>query len=572
MRVAITLTSLGALALVGACSFLTDFPDVETAPAGGNGGSGGAGSTATSTSDTSSSGLGGEGGGPPCTECRNCFPDGAVCPDVTTTDSYVLVAPPAMPDPMARIAWATDGAQLSGLDYVFVGTYSSQLSTPTGTITSTGTEQGGFVLRGGPSPFSFGTAVCTAGGTPANDEVFLNGVALAPGGTSLVIGGAFQGDKLALYSSTIDCAMPEGEVNGPAPLGDSNLVPFLVWVAADTGLVLKSLEPGVEEQDNNGYISDVTAAPNAPDPDRVVAIGLANGNPFDANPTDGDGFGFYLVSSDGVANPFYLAPLGVACTQPFGTFTLPGLRSAVATDSADDFVWAAGSGCLGDERSFLVRVPLMPDGSFGTPLEATYGRPGHPMSISEVAVSTAHVVVAGTYSGQPEADWLGNVSGFEPGDDGDAFVMAFDRALWTNEIRPKWFRRIRSQGDYPDGLDDATVDALVVDADRVSITGRVGEEGGIGAAYGCFTGPPLSRGRAYVAQLDEATGGVGWLRIDGFTELAVNDHFARGTALVPLSGAIVTATSTHGGMVLECGGSSVGANDEPLAHIRHYFY
>ncbi len=570
MRVAITLASLGALALVGACSFLTDFPDVETAPAGGNGGSGGAGSTATSTSDTSSSGLGGEGGGPPCTECRNCFPDGAVCPDVTTTDSYVLVAPPIMPDPMARIAWATDGAQLSGFDYVFIGTYSSELSTPTGTITSTGTQQGGFVLRGGPSPFSFGTAVCTDGGLPADDEVFMNGVALAPGGTSLVIGGAFQGDRMALYPSTIDCSGATGQVNSPTP-GDSNLVPFLVWAAAGTGSVLKSLEPGAELDNNNGYISDVAGLPNATDPDHVVAIGLANGNPFDGSTADIPGFGYYLVSSNGVANPFYLDPTSVECTERFDAFSLPGLRSAVAADT-DGFVWAAGSGCLGDERSFLVRVPVMPDGSFGTPVEAIYGRPGHPMSISKVAVSTPHVVVAGTYSGEPEESWLGTVSGFEPGDDGDAFVMAFDRVPWTNQLAPKWFRRIRSQGDHPDGLDDATVDALVVDSDRVSITGRIGEEGGIGAAYGCFTSPPLQRGRAYLAQLDEATGGVGWLRIDGFDLAPGDDHFARGTALVPLSGAIVTATSTHGEMLLECDGSSVGVNDAPLAHIRHYFY
>jgi hypothetical protein len=566
MRAAIALAPVGLVTLLGACSFLTDFPDIEPL-ASGSGGSGGAGSS-TSTGETTSTGLGGEGGGPPCTSCRTCYPDGAVCPETEPSASYVLTAPVSTPGPMARIAWVTDGAQLSGTDYALIGTFDTQLAMPGGPISANGTQQGGFVLRGGTAAdaYRFGAATC-AGGTAFNDEVFLNGVALTADGT-LVVGGGFQGDRLAFFSSTLDCAAPPSFIDSPTD-GDANIVPFVVWVNVETSNVIDALDPEIENQEENGYISDVAALAPADDADRVVAIGFANGNPFDAT-ADAPGFGYYLVSADGPTGEIFLDPISVECTTLYDEFTIPGLRSGVAVDDAG-VVWAAGAGCGTDRRSFLVKVPTSPDGTFGASVEAVFGDRDNPIAISKVAVSSAHVVVAGTYTGTPRAGWDVGVPGFEVGDEGDAFVMAFDRATWTNQVKPKWFRRIRSTSVHPMGLDDATVDALVVDSNRVSISGRIGSEGGIGAAYGCFTTPALGRGRAYVAQLAEDTGGVGWLRVDGYEVSGTTDRFARGTALVPLSGALISATSTHGEIVLECGGDSVGAGDAPLAHVRHFW-
>ncbi len=565
MRAAIAVAPLGLLLLLGACSFLTDFPDIEPLASSGGGGSGGG---ASSTGETTSTGLGGEGGGPPCTECRICFPDGAICPETEPSASYTLAAPASTPGPMARITWVTDGAQLSGTDYALIGTFNTELAMPGGPISANGTVQGGFVLRGGEDrdEYRFGAATC-AGGAPFSDEVFLNGVAFTPAG-ALVVGGGFQGDRLAFFSSTLDCASPPSFIDSPT-LGDANIVPFLVWVDAETSNVIDALDPEIEDQEENGYVSDVAALTLADDMDRVVAIGFANGNPFDGI-TDAPGLGYYLVSADGPTGENYLDPISVECATLYETNTIPGLRSGVAVDDAG-VVWAAGAGCGTDQRSFLVKVPTSPDGTFGAPTEATFGDRGNPIAISEVAVSSAHVVVAGTYSGTPRSTWTEGVPGFEPGDEGDAFVMAFDRATWTNQIKPKWFRRIRSTSVHPEGLDDATVDALVVDSNRVSISGRIGSEGGIGAAYGCFISEDLGRGRAYVAQLDENSGGVGWLRIDGYEVSGTADRFARGTALVPLSGALISATSTHGEIVLECGGDSVGAGDTPLAHVRHFW-
>lgn len=192
------------------------------------------------------------------------------------------------------------------------------------------------------------------------------------------------------------------------------------------------------------------------------------------------------------------------------------------------------------------------------------GAASDPIAITELAVSDEMVIVAGTYSGLPIPTLAGG--GDVPyGDDTEGFVMAFARSGWTNQSKPVWFSRIASDGG------PAQIDALAIDAGKVFVAGSIADGGGIGSAQGCFTSTPLGRGRAFFAQLSEGEGTLDWLHMDGFAATNVPDlsnHFARGTALLPRVGGLLTATSTHGEMLLDCGQGSTDANERPEAFVR----
>jgi hypothetical protein len=127
------------------------------------------------------------------------------------------------------------------------------------------------------------------------------------------------------------------------------------------------------------------------------------------------------------------------------------------------------------DRSFLT---LFSDDTLQNPETRLLGSTDNPIGITEVAASEAMVIVAGTYSGNPVT--LANGDDVPSGQTADGFVMAFTRAGWTNQADPVWFRRIASDGG------DARVETLATDGTRVFIGGRMGANGGIGNAEGCW--------------------------------------------------------------------------------------
>jgi hypothetical protein len=570
MQRAIFASFAATAATLGACAFFTDFPDVETAP-GGAGGSGGSTSTTPTTTTMSTTsdggggaGISGEGGMPPCEPCRNCYPSLEACPapmDEIEIESVAM----GTPGNQTRIVWTTDAVAV-GPNYLVVGTFGTELAAPYGLV-GNGNIQSGFLIRGDDATFTRGFGTCLANDTPNDDEVFMTSMTRLPDDT-VVLGGGFEGVDLVGFQGVLDCAAPH-IVNGPST--DEELVPFLVWWNPMNSTPLAQLEPPVSGTSGtaNGYISDVVYLTGSPG--RVAAVGIAEHDPFDGN-AGGGPINYYVVTAvDGGPAHEFVQLDGVTCDIIQDSTSLWGLRSSIASDINGD-AWVAAAGCGADDGTsglwFL-------DVGTGVPQimeSAAWGDPQNPFVATEVAVSETQVVIAGSYEGTPNRDWIG-VPGFEEGNDGDAFVMAFPlqdgMGPWNNTTPPTWFRRIRSDGTSDV---DATVEALIVADGAVWVAGKMAAEGGIGNNAGCFTNDALAGGRAYLAELDAGTGIVHFVKIEGFdTRGSAGEYpLAWGTALVHPQNQLIHAVSSMGNIKLDCFGGVPGDTNVPRSSIRRY--
>lgn len=581
-----TLFGLLTLSTTMACSFITDFRDVEdagqggepTTTTGGNGGNGGDGASGGNGGD---GGTGGDGGNivNPCSPCRNCFaPDADQCPNVPTIgESTVLATPdstPAAIGPTNNVI-INDGVRLDDSNdplVRFVGHFNVRTGAPeleVGNTSLIGAPGAGFVLdQDGELLLAAQACVDTAKFFP--DETFFFATALAPNSAAatddeLVIAGAFEGERAVLYTgaSAPDCEdLVSPQITGPA--GNRNdFTPFIAWFDAQTNELQRTLTPDTAEETRNGYLSDIAAlnGPGGP----VVGIGMASADPFSSEDFAGD-VHYYVVRADGPTNP-QVEVLDYRSCKADHYATLDGLRSGIAVDSEEQ-VWFAGTGCpfalgTGPDQSFLGRMNADLSG-----LEVrTLGAGNNSMGISRIAVSEDWVVVAGTYTGLP-IDEVTSRQDVPSGSDGDGFIMAFDRRTWNDGASPAWFKRI--------GVDDdpANITGLVIDNGRVFVSGRFGGNGDVVPEEVCFDSAAIGRGRAFFAMFSEETGDLDWLRIDGF-EAPVpdgneSDFIAQGTMVLPVTGAVYTATTSHGKMLFTCGESSTGDDDRTRAFLRKF--
>ncbi len=565
MRSAVFVAGLLASAALafGACSFVTDFPEIETLGGNGSGADNPGGNNTGGDSSGGGGGGGGDGGGGslPCVTaaCENCLTAPGSCPLLDPPIARLL-GPPSLPDPGAatyvdiiEIVQKANGPRYIGN---FRDAGAAGLETSGATLVM-GNQQAGIILGVEGEAIRLAGA-CDDSGVTGGDEVVFSGATVAD--DELVIAGVFEGGRMVFSTSTMDCSTSPF-VDAPTATG-TDFAPFLVWFDAATDTVDRSLEPGTSGKSlENGYLSDVAAMPGGA-VGRVAAIGAAGRNPFGTAAAFGGAYQYYvLVTAD--SSPTALEPLGLGTCGSFSQ--LDALRSSIAVDLSGG-IWAAGTGCtLGQEgspdRSFLT---LFSDDTLQNPETRLLGSTDNPIGITEVAASEAMVIVAGSYSGNPVT--LANGDDVPSGQTADGFVMAFTRAGWTNQADPVWFRRIASDGG------DARVETLATDGTRVFIGGRMGANGGIGNAEGCWASNAPGRGRSFFAQLDEGTGALDWLHVEGFEAAGAPDleqFVARGMALLPLStGGLLTATGSHGEMLLECGDSSTNADGRPEVLLR----
>lgn len=559
----------GLVSSLCACSFITDFRDVE-ALGGSAQGAGGSGVGASGAGGVGGAGGGGTGGFEVvCEACQNCLAvNSANCPTSTVMPT-VLAAPLSVPSTSAQSGVLVNDAFTIGGEPYFVGhfvdrTGANQFDIPGSTLSAQ--LSAGFVIDASGAVVSAASPCLNDGSGALGDETFFMSGAHVVNATKdeIVVAGAFEGERATFFNATQDCSAISGpHIAGP-PNNGMNFVPFLTWieVGGPSPLPRRSLTPIAASAGQNGYLSDVAAVPGT-NSGEVVAIGLAQINPFGVGPAINDAY--YLVRSSG-PNPSALEPLDFKSCKVNHFETLDGLRSSVAV-APDGEVWFAGSGCPSiapqndAERAFMGHA----SSDLATPVTRTFGNDTNLVSITEIAVSTSHVIVAGTYTGQV-VPTLMNDAPTDSGDEGDGFVMAFDRASWTDGSRPVWFRRIASDGG------PAQITGLVVDNGRVFVSGHVGDDATIAPVQSCISSNALGRGRALFAMMSEANGGLDWMRIEGAEPPEPDPagqqlFFATGTTIVPVNGAVYTATSSHGKMLLECGGNST-VDNKPKATLR----
>ncbi len=560
---------LTASALVSACAFVTDFGDVTAL-------SGGAGTGASSSTGGAggAGGTGGTGAGPSCTEaCVDCFAGSTACP-APAVDTFFFDAEVSSPldENSVRI---TDAFFSTLGEPRYVGSFIDRaggdtLTHPFGVLT--GSNAAGFLAK------EDGEIIGAAGkcnddnSTPVlGDEVFFNaGTAVddTPMNSKVVAVGAFEAEHVRFYDGDLDCSLNGTGIDSQDD--GMNFTPFIAWMDSASGAPQRSLAPAFASGTDLGYLSDVAALPSN-SPGRVAAIGVAAVRPFGPVGAFQDGFTYYVVSSNGIVAPQVL-PLPFHPCEANHYKGLSGLRSSIAVNQGTQ-VWVAGTGCAAPiaavdhpRRSFL-GVLSSNDGALSMPTAFRSfgnGDPSDTIAISEVAVSDGWVVVAGNYTGNP-VELAGSMPTATGSDDG--FVMGFPRANWDNGVPPSWFVRIASDGGPGD------VHALMIDNGRVFLAGDLADGGGIEGAQACFTSQSLGRGRAVFAQLDEATGALAWMRVDGFEPESggtLTNRFASGTAILADATFVVTVTSTHGEVDLGCTGGSTGLGDKPRSTVRAF--
>lgn len=570
----IAMVVLAALGVAAGCSFVTDFPDIDPLQGGGAAGGGvtGGGGGVAGGGGATGGGGGAEGGGAgECLEvaCQNCIAGAASCPNVS--GAFVLQGEPSVPSPNADTRlYLTDGVAVGPNAARFIGTFAgATLESESGLLTAAGAPQSGFIVNQAGEALG-GASACLDGGTPSGGEVFFNGLTMTGSGERAIVG-AYEGGRMVFFPTTLACGTTSnGFSDGPETSADS-FTPFIVWLTARNDSVDGAYEPaaaGPARGRDNGYLSDVTGVP-AIDDTTIAAVGLARANPFTAMPTFHPEGNYYVITSNNPGS-------GQVVTLPFrecssdGFLEFQGLLSSIAFGDPDE-VWVGGTGCGVTEgyteqpRSFLTRFTVDGNDDLVSPSTLEVGDDGNPMSISDIAVGTFNLFAAGTYSGQPMATLADGVTPVPTGFGGDGFVMSFARASFTNFANPVWFTQIVSESG------PAAIEALVHDNGRLFVTGSLPDVGGIGDAQVCFTSEALQGGRAFVAELDPATGGLVWLQMDGFQvpqQTLEPEVFARGVAVVPQTGGLLAATRTHGQMLLGCDDDTTDDTNRTEVHVR----
>ncbi|MBL9024984.1 MAG: hypothetical protein JNL21_22500, partial [Myxococcales bacterium] len=503
-------------------------------------------------------GGGGEaGGGPmggggmaPCepSACQDCLSGALECP-LVGRDPGDFVASLAGAAPAVPNVFITDGLEASDASVRLLGTFSSSmLVLPSETLTADGVLQSGFVLDGSGNAV-FAAGPCDDDDAPggADNEVFFN--AITESGSRLVVAGAFESGRLIVFGgastgNTLDCSdSNDGIVEGPATT-QTELTPMLLWLDLSHALDRWLVPADVGSTNENGYLADVAPFPSSAN-GTVAAVGMAMRNPFLAMPSFGGEDRYFVVVSDGVTEA-EVEPLDWGLCDSNQFVGLAGLKSSIAVD-ASSRIWVAGAGCpVGSPddstpRGFLGRLTTVGESPVGFPLVAPIGDGFDPIEVTEIGLTETRVILAGTYSGAP-------IAGVEPGSD-DAFVMAYDQASFGTQSQPVWFRRIGSD------LGPVQVDRLVVADGRIFVAGVTSKNISVGASSTCITSDPLDGGRAFFAELREQDGALGWAHLDGFESGSGTFEFsARGTAIVPQTGGLLTATSTRGSFDLGCNG------------------
>ncbi|NUP10806.1 MAG: hypothetical protein HOW73_32585 [Polyangiaceae bacterium] len=528
------------------CSFFTPFPDVELQGGGGSSSGGG--------------GAGAEGGGPACdveTECSNCPSEMCPAPDDPIELSVDASALAENPDSALTII---DG--LVAEDILFIGTFRQAVTlTVPGRSGVTGlTTQTGFIFR----PFNADviTPVTNCG---SDDQPFSSGevffTSMSDAGDQYVVAGAFEGDYLR-FSDTSQpmCGTGGSIVSAPAGNGEK-FAPFIAFARDNnTGIEGALTAINAARGNENGYISDVAALDSSQH--RVVAVGMAKQDPF-AQSSDFDGSTalYYVLAADGPSlDDMVVLNRRICSANDFDQGVLGGLRSSITVDG-DGVVWVAGTGCEPDDsdgdHSFIERIPTLGLTTFDEKSSIDLGTDEAPVGVTKISANDARVFVAGTYSGEPFAE----TPGAETGTD-DGFVMAFERDSWDQGAA--WVTRIASTGKPEIG-------ALLSAGDKVFVTGTIVGDGGISPSLACFTSDEPTKGRAFLAALDAATGDLQWLRFDGFDAGSPTENaFARGTALAAGGADVFSAMSIHGQLEMSCGGATTNPSNRPEAWIRPY--
>ncbi len=439
------------------------------------------------------------------------------------------------------------------------------------------TPAGGFVLDAEGNVIAFGRNCAEAAGAQEGDEVFFFGATTTLNGGQMeyAIVGAMQAPRVGFAGGPgSPVCGTASQINGPAIADDSTTNPFIVWFNGQSDLVLRSTTPTTPSSNENGYLSDVAFTPGL-DAGEVVAIGIASVDPFTNGGSprafgDVDGaidYQYYVVrDSDGEAP--VVQPLGYRSCVENHYNTLEGLRSSIAVGN-DGVVFAGGTGCTvsneGHDEAFLVTLDasdLDPD------VGRTFGSgPTQSASITEVTTSDEFVLVAGSFTGEP-------FPGVPvTGDNGDGYVMAFQRDNYNNTTPIAWFTRIYADDDGG----PAVVEALVAGGGRVFVSGHFVNDGGVGTLSTCLEpANPLGRGRSFVAALRESDGFLEWVRVDGTQPLdeplTQTDAIATTSALYfDAAGILFGATKTHGYMQLECTDGATSKTSFPPRIVARTF-
>jgi hypothetical protein len=559
--------------LLSACSFFTDFPDVTPLGGGGAGASGGAGAAGSGAGGDGGTQSGGGGAGPTCdSDCLNCV--GPSCPSVPTALFDALSGSSTSP-PGPQDGIGVNDVVRAGSKTWLIGNYNDTMgqSATFDGVAFEGLQAGAFLLESTGNVRHVMRPCDDTGTRPALfDEVFYFAGTGADQGAeeTLVVAGAMQAGSVRLLTSPTDLAcpsVPNSALDGPGNAPQT--APFLLWFDAESGLLEKSFMPPSSRAatSEHGYISDVAALPGSPNA-QVFALGMAQVDPFqseDFGPTDNSEY--YVIRTAGASATYQaMARLMVQSCVAEPNAVLDGLRSSIAV-SSDAEVWVGVTGCalnsgVSPDRGTLFHL----DQDLATlSSPRVLGGAGDPVSVTEVTVvdDPPLLIVAGTYSGNPG----GFMSDVPTGQDGDGFVVAFNRDVYSDQSTPLWFQRIGSDGPM-------TLDSLTVHEGVVYVGGSGGSSLSVGALDNCVDSETPGRGRSLIVALDIADGTPRWLRADGTTAPnnpePLGEAFARTTALGVHEGALVAATSSYRRLVFECGGGATPGGPQPRFDVRTF--
>lgn len=563
----VLLGSLVVAVAIGGCSLFTTFPEVEQESSStGNMSS----NSSTGTDMMSSSASGGCELNPP--ECiQGCNPTFTYCqPAAPTFQDQVVITAPGVVSTFTPSIVVTDATLDSTEDPLFVGSFYGDNVTAlggTGATKITGTSSGnGIVLRKNGSPvLAISPCDLEPGVGPETiGELVLTGIAAQADGGFAITGG-FVAPQIVGHTGTMTC-----NSNAIYSHLEGKLTPFIWWFTA-AALPKPGLEPPMGTQMGDAIFTDMVRLTDA----TVAAVGVSAGQAF-VGQVQNAASQFFVTTAAGASDDSVRTLEHSPCPTTEINFSEQDVSVAVGPlNGGFPELWVAGTtGCTsaGTGRGFIERwqtvAPMNPDISYtidSTVDSFEYGGTGN-MRILEIELDDDSVVIAGIYSGQIDIV-LEDTSPVPDGSlGGDIFIARFPLAGFNNQTPATWFQRFVSGGGTT-----ADVTDLRLEGSRVFASGRVPDDLSIGDPYICGdVGFPSGRG--FVAQLDEMTGALGWVRLDGAvpSSMPMEDRTAFTSVVLPTpSGELYSSVATTGQVVLECSEGSTPAN-KPAATILHH--
>jgi len=555
-----------ALCLVAGCSLVTTFPEIEESTAAGAAGQGGAGGGTTNVGGNGNGGGGAGAGGGECTpvlaDCTDCAGTVEHCGAMLTEiGSTTLIGPPNVPtsDGFAEV---TAGTTLASGAPVFAGVFQEHLGVGLqGTNKLSALDVGVGFISSADGDLLFGMSPCDGTASSMTMGAIVSFPKASP--PALAVVGGFTADRLLPFNGSTNCS---GSGVIPSHVGNGTITPYIYWFR-ENGNAMESLEPPAGEQQINEHAMFLDAAvvdAQAANPN-LVAIGVTTSSAFNALGAV-DGTKFFLLSA-GTANLKSAKPLQFGPCQADAFNDFDRIDGSIAVDPVDGGVWVAGSdGCGGLDQpagpqptGFLQRwsttagapgeAPTFDAATVTLPINST-----NHFRVRRLVVTSDSILLAGVYTGVPSFKMAAGGDPDAGHAGGDAYVVRFPRAGFTNQSKATWFRRIASDNPLTNVLD------LRADGGRIYVAGRVGTDLGIGDVFSCLTAD-LGGGRGFVAELDEATGAVNWMRLDGglpqSPDGSAPPRRVSDTVVVPYGrGNLALATSSLGDVVLQCDESS----------------